>query len=98
MNENVFKIVVGAVKDLNEELLNHDLEEPTKETKLYGANGSLDSLALVSLISDIEQNVSDFFGREIVLADERAMSLRMSPFRSVGTIVKYIESLLEEET
>ena len=64
---------------------------------IYGDNSPLDSLALVSLIVAVEQSMEDEFGITITLADERAMSLDNSPFRSVASLAGYIEELLEEE-
>jgi len=64
---------------------------------IYGDNSPLDSLALVSLIVAVEQSMEDEFGITITIADERAMSLDNSPFRSVGSLADYIEDLLEEE-
>ena len=64
---------------------------------IYGDNSPLDSLALVSLIVAVEQNIEDKFDISITLADERAMSLENSPFRTVGSLADYIEALLKEK-
>jgi len=96
MQEKIKKIIVEVLEDLNEELENENLDNPTGETKLYGGNGALDSLALVSFITDLEERVSDEFNKEIILADEKAMSQQTSPFRNVETITNYIQKLLEE--
>ena len=42
----------------------------------FGPESSLDSLGLVTLIVEIEQNIEDEFGVEITIADEQAMSMR----------------------
>jgi acyl carrier protein len=96
MKEKIENIIIESLKELNEELEKEELKNPTKETKLYGANGSLDSLALVSLITDLEEKISDEFGKDITLADEKAMSQKTSPFRSVETLTNYVIKLLEE--
>ena len=88
--------IIEALNELNEELENENLNNITKETKLYGGSGALDSLALVSLITDLEERISDEFEKDIILADEKAMSQRTSPFRSVETLTNYIQKLLEE--
>ena len=56
---------------------------------LYGAGSALDSLGLVSLLIDIEDALHDR-GIDIMLSDERAMSQRRSPFRSVPALVSFI--------
>jgi acyl carrier protein len=96
MYKKIEKIIVNSLIDLNEELEGSPLENPSKKTKLYGGSGVLDSLALVSLITDLEERVSDEFGEDIVLADEKAMSQRTSPFRNVESLGIYIHKLLKE--
>ena len=96
MQQKIEKIIVEALVELNEELENENLNNITKETKLYGGSGALDSLALVSFITDLEERISDEFEKDIVLADEKAMSQRTSPFRDVETLTNYIQKLLEE--
>ena len=68
----------------------------TLDSVIYGDNSPLDSLGLVSLIVAVEQTMEDEFGSTITLADEKAMSLENSPFRSVSSLADYIEKLLEE--
>ena len=96
MKEKIEQIIIDTLKELNEELENEILINPTSKTKLYGINGGLDSLALVSFITDIEEKISGNFDKDIVLADEKAMSAKTSPFRNVETLTLYIEKLLEE--
>lgn len=96
MNNKVKKIVISTIKELNEELESEELIDISDSTRLYGTNGVLDSLSLVSLIADLEEKISEDFERDIVLADEKAMSQKTSPFRSVETLVNYIQQLLEE--
>lgn len=96
MQQKIENIIIKTLKELNEEFENENLNNPTRETKLYGTSGSLDSLSLVSLITDLEERVSDEFGKDVVLADEKAMSQKTSPFRNVETLTNYIQKLLEE--
>ena len=96
MQEKIEKIIIDTLKELNEELENEAFLNPNSKTKLYGGNGAMDSLALVSFIADLEDKISDEFEKDIILADEKAMSQRTSPFRSVETLTNYIQKLLEE--
>lgn len=96
MEEKIEKIIIDTLIELNEELENEELNNPTSDTKLFGGNGVLDSLALVSFITDLEERISDEFEADIILADEKAMSARTSPFRNVQSLTSYIKSLLEE--
>lgn len=96
MKQKIEEIILEVLNEMNEELENENLNNPTSETKLYGGSGALDSLALVSLITDLEERISDEFEKDIILADEKAMSQRTSPFRNVETLTNYIQKLLEE--
>ena len=95
MQEKIEKIIIDTLKDLNEELENEAFLNPNSKTKLYGGNGAMDSLALVSFIADLEDKISDEFEKDIILADEKAMSAKTSPFRNVESLTLYIKSLLE---
>jgi acyl carrier protein len=92
--------VDNAIKEAIEEL-KHQLE-PGKSisndpsTLLYGIDARLDSLDLVTLIILTEQKVQDKTGKSITLANEKALSMRSSPFRSVGSLREYVMSLLQE--
>ena len=65
------------------------------DTRLYGENGQLDSINLVHLIVAVEEKVEQEFGVVITLADERAMSMRNSPFASVASLSAYVTALVE---
>ena len=69
---------------------------PSPDTALYGPGSQLDSLRLVTLIAAVEREVEDDLGVSVVLADERAMSQRRSPFLSIGTLADYITQLAAE--
>ena len=64
---------------------------------LIGRQAVLDSLGLVTLIVDLEQRLEEEYGVALVLADERAMSQRSSPFRTPQSLTDYICLLIEEQ-
>lgn len=64
------------------------------DTVLLGEGGAVDSLGLVRLVMTVERQVEDDFGVPLSLTDEKAMSQRNSPFRTVGTLTDYIVSCL----
>lgn len=92
MQNKIQSIIIAILKDLAEEFEIEDLANPNATTAIYGASG-LDSLALVSFITDLEQRLSDELGLNVILADEKTMSLRNSPFKDVATLTSYILSL-----
>lgn len=69
-----------------------------EETYLIGRDAVLDSMGLVTLIVDVEQRLEEEYGIVLVLADERAMSQKHSPFRSVRSLTDYICRLMEEQS
>ena len=74
-----------------------DAPEPlvsAEETIIFGRGSSLDSLGLVSLIVDVERLLEEEHGVVLTLADDKAMSQKTSPFRTVGTLADYIGALL----
>lgn len=95
MEARIEKIIIDTLKELNEELENEAFLNPNSKTKLYGIDGAMDSLALVSFIADLEDKISDEFEKDIILADEKAMSAKTSPFRNIESLISYIKSLLE---
>ena len=65
------------------------------ETRLFGRAGLLDSLGLVTLVVAVEQAIADEYGVSVSLADDRALSQRNSPYRTVGSLAEYAAGLLD---
>ena len=80
-----------------EDFLKEELEESIElslDSKLFGGGGPLDSMALVNLIVDLEELIEDDYGKTIILADEKAMSRRTSPFSRVKNLIDYVQEQL----
>ncbi|MCO6044958.1 hypothetical protein NG895_13695 [Aeoliella sp. ICT_H6.2] len=67
-----------------------------EDTPLIGPEATVDSLGLVMVITSFEAQLNDKYGTELVLANEKAMSMRNSPFRSLNALTDYAVSLLDE--
>jgi len=91
---NVSELVLEVVQKLGKELDNKELMTPSPETRIFGAEG-LNSIALVTLIVDLEDALAKQLQRPIVLADESAMSRFHSPFRTVGTLIAHVQKVVE---
>ena len=85
------EIVFRRLNLLGKELGKPELCSATEETHLMGAQSPLDSIGLVTLIADLEGDILEITGKSVTLADEKAMSLKVSPFRKVGTLIAHIE-------
>lgn len=86
----VADIVAKTLAELREDLQLPALPEIDDDTPLYGSGSDLDSMALVHLIADLESRLQARFGKDWILADDRALSRNRSPYRSVGDLVRYI--------
>jgi acyl carrier protein len=80
------RLIVTVLRDLAAEVLPEDL---TQDTPLFGDHGLLDSVGLVSLVVGVEQAIQERFGIALSLADEKALSQRQSPYRTVGSLADY---------
>lgn len=96
MNITAFEIVKAVVQEMSGELGYEDLVNPEPDTPLYGDTSGIDSLSLVSIVAGVERAAEDRFQKRVVLADERAMSRRSSPYRTVGTLAELLQERLVE--
>lgn len=93
---NVAELVFTSLREVLEQ---SDLPVPSvmnEQTALIGQGAVLDSLALVSLVVDLEQRLEEDYGMAVVLASDRAMSQARSPFLTTGTLTAYICELMAE--
>ena len=90
----VLEITKQVLAEIGEERDCRELMKATEDTEIFGAHGLLDSIGVVQLVSELEEVIFDEFGADIVLANDRAMSYRTSPFRSVKTLCTHIENCL----
>ena len=85
--QGIEKIVIELLKEYCE---NNNIQvEIDKNTQLVGSSKILDSIGLVNFIVDLETTFLDE-DMEISLASESAMSARISPYRSVGSLCSFI--------
>lgn len=97
MRERVQGIVVDVIHQFNQQYAGRYELKPSLDTVLFGLNGVLDSLGLVSFIVAVEMKIEQEFHRPTVLADARAISQQNSPFRTVETLIDYIVNVIGEE-
>jgi D-alanine--poly(phosphoribitol) ligase subunit 2 len=92
--ENIVAAIYRAVDWINGELPTDRQLIKAEETRLLGSESVLDSIQLVTLIVTIEREIEDAFGVALTLADERALSMKASPFRSIQSLADYIGILV----
>lgn len=64
------------------------------QTKLFGADAALDSVALLNFITAAEEQITSVTGRKVALVTPQALSARESPFRTLGSLAAYIDQRL----
>ena len=96
MQKIIIDLIFDTIDKFNNEFSDEIHLEKSSHTALLGQGSNLDSLGLINFIVAVEQNVEDKFDITITLADERAMSQEISPFRTVGSLADYIEMILVE--
>ena len=92
---SITDVVFAAMQELNEQMLEENPLNISDDTVLFGQDGQLDSMGLVNLIVLIEEGIVERFNLNVMLADEKAMSAKTSPFRTVGTLTGYIAERLD---
>lgn len=70
-------------------------EAITPELPLTGRLGVLDSMGLVAVLSQLELSVQNKYAKPVVLASERAFAKHDNPFATVGSLVNYLQELVD---
>jgi acyl carrier protein len=94
--ESILSAIYRAVDWINEELPADRRLIKAPETRLLGPQSVLDSMHLVSLIVTTEREIEDALGVTLTLANDRALSMKASPFRSIQSLADYIALLIED--
>ena len=95
--KKIVEVVLNSLKKVMSELPKDQRMDFTESSDLFGGKSSLDSLMLVNFVVELEQDMESAFGTPIALADERSMSQPENPFKSVKTLIDYLELLLSEK-
>lgn len=95
-NEQILDAIYRAVDILNAGLPPDRQVAKSPESRLFGRQSNVDSLGLVSLIIQTEREIEDACGVAVTLADERALSMQNSPFRSIEALAAFIGDRLTE--
>ena len=89
MKDELAKMIIEIAGELREEEEIEITDELRADTPLFGEDGLLDSMGLVSLVIAVEQAIEEQFERRVSLADEKALSQSNSPYRTVNSLADY---------
>jgi|SRR6267142_436499 len=97
MQRDLVSLIVNVLRGLDGRPGTTLPAELNADTPLFGRDGFLDSLGLVTLVVGVEQAIEDTFDARVGLADERAMSQTRSPYRTIGSLAEYAGRVIDEE-
>jgi hypothetical protein len=97
MKKDITRIILEAVNIINENLENKLPVNQLNECPLYNSENALDSISLVSLISIVEDLLESKLGISVILASDKSMSMKNSPFLTIGTLSNYIMNLINQD-
>lgn len=96
--DKIAELVHRTVDELNDEFgLENNAKLPKDDSSVvYGHGSVIDSMVLVSLIVAVEETVRRELNLSVTLANEKAMSMQRSPFRTLGSLIDYVTSVVDE--
>lgn len=98
LRSEIVEIILIAWREVKGDLSEVMTSKSFLAVQLYGHSSSLDSLGLVRLLIDVEQRVNERYGSTVALMDEKAMSQKHSPFRTVVSLADYLVKLIEGQS
>ena len=66
------------------------------DTVLFGLDASLDSIALMTFITGIEEQVRATTGKSIRLIAPETLAMEPSPFQTLGSLAAYLDKRLQD--
>ena len=92
--EQVKSLLIECLREYADQSGNETTVE--ENTPLIGPGAAVDSLGLVMVVTGFESRLNQTFDASLVLANEAAMSMNRSPFRSVAALSDYALELLRQ--
>lgn len=92
--DDAVRLVLARLARFGQELSQPALAQADEQTRLFGKASPLDSIGLVTLMSDLEGDIHKACGVWVTIADEKAMSRLTSPFRRVGLLADHIVEIV----
>jgi hypothetical protein len=92
---NIFEsIILPAVEEYNQTFGPSSQVHKSREALLSGQGGPLDSLELVNFVVVVERQIHAATGKEFRLVTEEALSMKDSPFLTLGSLERFIENTI----
>jgi acyl carrier protein len=91
-----YEIVIASLQEVFAQSGLPAPDAVTGDTVLVGKEAVLDSLGVVSLIVEVEQRLESAHGVSVTLANDKAMSQKNSPFRTVAVLTDHLVAMAAE--
>ena len=91
MKERLKKIVFDTIVEFNGDNGADFKLSPQLKSDLIGPKSEIDSVALITLLVNIEKNVNKILKKKIVIADEKVFN-DVKKIKTVGTLINHINS------
>ena len=95
-NETLENLIYPVVEEFSQSLPKSTCFLKDPDTVVFGSEAALDSLSMISFIVALEERIEFETGITVRLVNEKAMSMRNSPFRTLNSLAIYIDELLAE--
>lgn len=90
MEDSIYRVIMNALKQINQDRETPIDLAPGRSIVLYGQDGVFDSLGLVGFLVSLEEAIQDRLGMAVTLVSEKAVSRRVSPFSSVAALIQFV--------
>lgn len=87
-------MILDTIRSLGEDHTIKVPEDLSIKTVLFGKEGILDSLGLVTLVAELENAIHQKFDKLVALADEKALSEKNSPYQTVSSLARYADRVI----
>jgi len=87
--DEIVELVLDTLRTTNRSRAADQQMEVSRDAPIFGPPSPLDSLGLVALLIDLEEQIQAR-GYALTFSDAAAMSEQRSPFRNVPSLVAYI--------
>ncbi|MBI1182858.1 acyl carrier protein [bacterium] len=92
---DIRKLITDVVSETTEQM-GIDFEISDGESPLYGKTTPINSIVLVNIIVAVEDELNTRYNKSIIIASEKAFSRKLSPFRTIESLVDYTTELMQE--
>ena len=94
----IIQTVNEAIDEFNEQLPQENKLEKSVDTVLFGRDGTLDSLGLVSLATTIEQKIQENHAVTMTLLQDISSLEEDNSFNTIEELAEHITSSLEKKS